>query len=111
MGIYYNFLQFYALERDKAGSSAVAHMRGLYCTNEYPSKEDVVTLFSFLRTPMSVFRICWTETCCFLRCKRVISTVLIQIFLWLLLFSQFCVKDMGGKTGEALVADGCSMKK
>jgi len=95
--IYYNFLQLYALERNKAGSSALAHVLGLYHTNEYPFKEDVVTLFSFLRTPMSIFRICWTETFCFFRCRWVISTVLIQIFLWLLLFSQFCVKDMGGK--------------
>lgn len=61
MGIYYNFFQFYALERDKAGSSALAHMLGLYRTNEYPFKQDVVTLFSFLRTPMSAFRICWTD--------------------------------------------------
>lgn len=97
MGIYYNFLQFYELERDKAGSSALAHMLGLYCTNEYPLKGDVVMLFSFLRTPMSVFRICWTEPFCYLRYKRVIPTALFQIFLWLLLFSEFCVKDMGGK--------------
>lgn len=46
MSICYNFLQFYALERDKAGSSALAHMLGLYCPNEYPFKEDVVMQFS-----------------------------------------------------------------
>lgn len=81
MGIYYNFLQFYALERDKAGSSALAHMLDLHCTNDYLFKGDVVILFSFLRTPVSVFRICWTEPFCYLRHKRVMSTVLIQIFL------------------------------
>lgn len=97
MDIYYNFLQFYAFQRDKAGSSALAHMLGFHCTNEYPFKGDVVTLFSFLRTPMSVFRICWTEPFCYLRYNRVISTDLIQNFLQLLLFSEFCMKDMDGK--------------
>lgn len=97
MGVCYNFLQFYALERDKAGSSAFAHMLGLHHTNEYPFKEDVVMPFSFLRTPVSVFRICWTEPVCYLRYKRITSTALIQIFPRLLLFSQFCMKNMGGQ--------------
>lgn len=95
--MYYNFLQFYAPERDKAGSSALAQMLGFHCTNEYPFKGDVVMLFSFLRTPMSVYRICWIEPFSCLRYKRVISTVLIQIFLQLLLFSGSCMKDTGGK--------------
>lgn len=97
IGIYCNFLQFYALERDKAGSSALAHMLGLHCTNEYPIKGDVVMLFSSLRTPVSVFRKYWTEPFHCLRYKRLIATILIQIFLQLLLFSEFCMKDMGGK--------------
>lgn len=97
MGIYYNFLQFYVLERDNAGLLALVLMLGLYHINKYPFKEDVVTLFSFLRTLMLVFRICWTETCCFLMCRRVISTVFIQIFFWLLLFSWVCMKDIVGK--------------
>lgn len=108
MDFYYNFIQFYALEGDKADSSALDHMQGLYHTNEYPSKEDVLRLFSFVRTPITVPRIWQTEICCFIRCKWVTSTALIEIFLYLLLFSGLYEGHAWKRrTGEA---DGCRMK-
>lgn len=111
MDNFYNSLQFCAFEGDKAGSSALDHRQGLCHTNEYPFKEDVVMLFSFLSNPVTVFKICQTEVFCFIRCKRVISTAFIQIFLWLL-FSGLC-EGHGWKrrTGEALVVEECSRKK